>query len=90
MNTIKSPRSDAYFTQLSLVKNLAPRESQRARQALQSRAEKWFPYGYGPATGTSFVIEAVGEVNEDDGDYGTYQQDRMNEVDTDGQTLSKG
>lgn len=32
------------------------------------------------------MIEAVGEVYEDDEDYGTYQKDRIDEVDTDGQT----
>ena len=32
------------------------------------------------------MIEAVGEVDEDDEDYGTYQQDRIDHVDTDGQT----
>lgn len=86
INTTKSPRPDECLTQLSLVKNLAPGDRQRAKEALQSRAEKWFSYGYGPATGTSFVIEAVGEVDEDDEDYGTYQQDRIDEANTDGQT----
>lgn len=85
-NTTSSPRPDEHLTQLFLVKNMAPGDRQRAKQALQSRAEKWFPYGYGPATGTSFVIEAVGEVDEDDEDYGTYQQDRIDHVDTDAQT----
>lgn len=38
---------------------------------------KYFPYGYGAATGTSFVIEGVGEVDDDEEEYGEYQrQDR--------------
>lgn len=60
---------------------LTPGDRQRIKQALQSRATKWFPYGYGPAAGTSFVVEAVSEVDEDDEDYGTYQTDRIEEAD---------
>lgn len=60
---------------------LAPGDRQRAQQALKSKAAKWFPYGYGPATGTSFVIEEVGDVDEDDENYGDYQQERVSNVD---------
>ena len=50
------------------------------KKALQSKAAKWFPYGYGPATGTAFMVEEVGEVDEDDEDFGVYQHDRIDEV----------
>lgn len=43
------------------------------REARKAAALKWFPYGYGPATGTQFVIEEVGEVSDDEEDYGEYQ-----------------
>ncbi|KAF3904275.1 hypothetical protein AA313_de0206875 [Arthrobotrys entomopaga] len=46
------------------------------KQALMSRALKWFPYGYGPATGTRFVVEAVADDSDDEEEYGEYQEDR--------------
>lgn len=60
---------------------LSPGDRQRAQEELKSKAAKWFPYGYGPATGTLFVIEQVGDVDEDDEDFGDYQQERVREVD---------
>lgn len=63
-----------------LSPHLAPGDRQRVKKDLQSRAAKWFPYGYGPATGTSFVVEEVGDVDEDDEDYGEYQQERVDEA----------
>ena len=47
------------------------------QQERKVAALKWFPYGFGPATGTSFVIEEVGEISDDEEDYGTYQKDRQ-------------
>ncbi|MCJ1270345.1 hypothetical protein MMC22_010241 [Lobaria immixta] len=64
---------------------LAPGDRQRAQEALKSKAAKWFPYGYGPATGTSFVIQEVGDVDEDDEDFGDYQKERISKVDDDPQ-----
>lgn len=48
-------------------------DRQRAKQAVHARAAKYFPYGYGPATGNRFVVEEVGEVSEDEEEYGEYQ-----------------
>ncbi|OBT70445.1 hypothetical protein VE03_00038 [Pseudogymnoascus sp. 23342-1-I1] len=59
---------------------MAPGDRQRAKEALVAKASKYFPYGYGPATGTSFVVEEVGEVDEDEEDYGEYQRDRIDET----------
>lgn len=59
---------------------LGPGDIQRLQQAQMSKAAKWFPYGYGPATGRSFVVEGVGDVDEDEEDYGVYQKYRINEV----------
>lgn len=39
-----------------------------------ARASKWFPYGYGPATNGRFVVEEVGEVDDDEEEYGDYQE----------------
>ncbi|KAF9873210.1 hypothetical protein CkaCkLH20_09373 [Colletotrichum karsti] len=54
-------------------------ERQRAKQAVFAKAAKYFPYGYGPATGGRFVVEEVGEVSEDEEDYGEYQTMRDTE-----------
>jgi hypothetical protein len=43
------------------------------KEALKAAASKWFPYGYGPATGTNFVIEEIGDVSDDEEEYGEYQ-----------------
>lgn len=63
-----------------LVAVIAPGDKQREKEALIAKASKYFPYGYGPASGTSFVIEDVGEVDEDEEEYGDYQKLRVNET----------
>jgi hypothetical protein len=64
------------------IKNqdLWPAEAEEAKQAKKAAAVKWFPFGYGTAKGTSFVIEEIGEVDEDEEVYGEYQGERQ-EVD---------
>ncbi|KAK2593552.1 hypothetical protein QQS21_008727 [Conoideocrella luteorostrata] len=52
-------------------------DKQRAKAAVLAKASKYFPYGFGPATGNKFVVEEVGEVSEDDEDYGEYQELRV-------------
>ncbi|KUJ23748.1 uncharacterized protein LY89DRAFT_776002 [Mollisia scopiformis] len=56
---------------------VAPAEVAAAKQARKAAAAKWFPYGFGPATGTSFVIEEIGEISDDEEDYGDYQGMRI-------------
>ncbi|KAF3307930.1 hypothetical protein TWF173_002090 [Orbilia oligospora] len=65
-------------------KSLFPADIVRRKQALMARALKWFPYGYGPATGTRFVVEAVAEVSDDEEEYGEYQKDKVEGVETTG------
>jgi len=60
---------------------LAPGDKVRRQEALKAKAMKWFPYGYGSATGTNFKIEEISEVSEDDEDYGDYQEERLEGVD---------
>ncbi|KAI1379283.1 ADP-ribosylation [Hypoxylon crocopeplum] len=57
-----------------------PAEIQRQKAASLARASKYFPYGYGPATGGKFVVEEIGEVDEDDEEYGDYQALRGEEL----------
>ncbi|KAF3297409.1 hypothetical protein TWF132_007505 [Orbilia oligospora] len=63
-------------------KTLFPADIVRRKQALMARALKWFPYGYGPATGTRFVVEAVADVSDDEEEYGEYQKDKIEGVET--------
>ncbi|KAK6514362.1 hypothetical protein TWF506_008758 [Arthrobotrys conoides] len=63
---------------------LFPADVVRRKQALMARALKWFPYGYGPATGTRFVVEAVAEVSDDEEEYGEYQKDKVEGVENGG------
>lgn len=43
------------------------------REALKAAAEKWFPYGFGPASGTNFVIEEIAEVDDDEEEAGEFR-----------------
>ncbi len=36
-----------------------------------------FPYGFGAASGSEFLVLDVGEVSEDEEEYGVYQKDRL-------------
>ncbi|KAI0888914.1 ADP-ribosylation [Annulohypoxylon maeteangense] len=54
-----------------------PGDVKRERAATFARATKWFPYGYGPSTGARFVVEEIGDVDEDEEDYGDYQNLRI-------------
>ncbi|KAK0307054.1 hypothetical protein LTR82_016095 [Friedmanniomyces endolithicus] len=47
------------------------------KEALKAAATKWFPYGYGTARGTNFVVEEVAEVSDDEEDYGDFQGMRV-------------
>ncbi|KAI1142288.1 hypothetical protein F5Y05DRAFT_370353 [Hypoxylon sp. FL0543] len=57
-----------------------PGDIQRERAAALARAAKWFPYGYGPSTGSRFAVEEIGEVDEDEEEYGDYQELRGEDI----------
>ncbi|KAI1386343.1 ADP-ribosylation [Hypoxylon trugodes] len=57
-----------------------PYQIQAQKAAAFASAAKWFPYGYGPSTGSKFVVEEVGEVDEDEEEYGDYQALRGEEI----------
>ncbi|KAI1409432.1 hypothetical protein F5Y13DRAFT_170412 [Hypoxylon sp. FL1857] len=68
-------------THAKLLKNIRwPGDAQRAKAATLARAAKWFPYGYGPSTGSKFVVEEIGEVDEDEEEYGDYQELRGEDI----------
>ncbi|EWZ49789.1 uncharacterized protein FOBCDRAFT_123411 [Fusarium oxysporum Fo47] len=58
------------------AKSTAPGDIQREKEARKAAALKWFPYGFGPAMGTRFVIEEVGEISDDEEEYGDWQADK--------------
>ena len=57
-----------------------PGDKQRIKDALIAKAGKYFSYGFGPVSGSKFIIEDVGEVDEDEEDYGEYQEERVEGV----------
>lgn len=58
----------------------SPGEQQEEKEDLIARGAKAFPFGYGPATGTKFTILEIGEVDDDEEDYGEYQVDQLQGV----------
>lgn len=59
---------------------LGPGDLKRQKQALMAKAQKYFPYGFGAASGPKFVVEAVADVSEDEEEYGVYQKDRVDDA----------
>lgn len=49
----------------------------RRKQALAARAAKFFPFGFGSATGSRFVVEDVAGVDEDEEEHGEFQELRV-------------
>ena len=56
---------------------LCPGEIQRKKEAIKAAASKWFPYGYGPAQRTNFVIEEIAEISDDEEVHGEFQHQRI-------------
>ena len=46
------------------------------RKILTKLGRKHFPLGFGPAIGDKFVVEEIGEVDDDEEEWGEYQLDR--------------
>lgn len=56
---------------------LYPGDKARLKQERMAQASKFFAYGFGPVSGKNIVIEEVGEVDDDEEDYGEYQVQRV-------------
>lgn len=56
---------------------LSPGDAQRLKQEKIARAAKFFAHGFGPVSGRNIVIEEIGEIDEDDEEYGEYQENRL-------------
>ncbi|TVY42226.1 hypothetical protein LSUB1_G003907 [Lachnellula subtilissima] len=69
----KPPKTHAKL----LTVQLFPGEAEAEEQARKAAASKWFPYGFGPAQGSSFVIEEIGECSDDEEEYGEFQEQRQ-------------
>ena len=51
--------------------------TRRMKQKIMTQmAKKHFPLGYGPAIGDRFVVEEIGQVDDDEEEWGEYQLDR--------------
>lgn len=58
------------------INELFPAEREELKQAKKAAAQKWFPYGFGPARGTKFVIQEIAETDDDEEIYGEWQATR--------------
>ncbi|KAG8924522.1 hypothetical protein FRC01_011380, partial [Tulasnella sp. 417] len=47
------------------------------RKLLTAQARKHFPYGFGAASGSKFVVEEIAPVDDDEEEWGEYQEDRF-------------
>ncbi|KAF4618125.1 hypothetical protein G7Y89_g14983 [Cudoniella acicularis] len=52
------------------------KQLQEIKQGKKAAAAKYFPYGFGSAKGSSFKIEEIGKVDDDEEEYGEYQKQR--------------
>jgi hypothetical protein len=59
------------------------------RKIMTKLARKHFPFGYGPAQDAKFVVEEIGEVDEDDEEWGDYQIER-NQYEREGEGIKYG
>ena len=56
---------------------LYPGDKKRLKQERTAQGLKHFASGFGPVSGKDIVVEEVGEVDDDEEDYGDYQQNRI-------------
>ncbi|MCJ1249610.1 hypothetical protein MMC30_006836 [Trapelia coarctata] len=56
---------------------LYPGDKARLKQERGAQGSKFFAYGFGPVSGKNIVIEEIGEVDDDEEDYGEYQAQRV-------------
>lgn len=72
------------------LKNLpSPGKRQALAREKKAIAAKYFPYGFGPGKGTSFVIEEIGETSDDEESYGDFQRQKL-EVNHEMKTIRRG
>jgi hypothetical protein len=56
---------------------LCPGDQVRLQAVKQVAAARWFRFGYGPPKGTSFKIEEISEVSDDEENHGSCEKDVM-------------
>lgn len=54
-----------------------PEELQRIKEERVQRARTYLAYGFGPKEGPQLVIEEIAEVDDDEEQYGEYQESRI-------------
>ncbi|KAL7939204.1 hypothetical protein V8C35DRAFT_2778 [Trichoderma chlorosporum] len=72
----ENPSTTSRASRLHQEYDDSPGDRKRKQLALKAAAMKWFPYGFGTATGTSFVIEDIGATSDDSETYGDWQEDK--------------
>ncbi|MCJ1472058.1 hypothetical protein MMC13_000703 [Lambiella insularis] len=56
---------------------LFPGDKERLKQERLAQASKFFAYGFGPVSGKNIVIQEIEEIDDDEEDYGEYQENRV-------------
>ncbi|KAK0727814.1 hypothetical protein B0T26DRAFT_766482 [Lasiosphaeria miniovina] len=64
------PKVDPRLEGMTNEKNKTPGDVKREKEAKKAAAMNWFPYGFGSASGTNFIIEEIGEVSDDKEEHG--------------------
>lgn len=54
----------------------APGDKRRMKEANKAAARKRLPYGFGPTSSNRFVVEQVGDISDDEEEYGQWQADK--------------
>lgn len=54
----------------------APGDARRLKEASKAAARKRLPYGFGPTSSKKFVVEEVGDISDDEEEYGRWQADK--------------
>ena len=73
MSKFSDWRKDKNDTRPRDTKLLLPGDRVREKQRKQAAAAKWFPNGYGLTKGSRSVIEEIGDVDDDEENYGEFQ-----------------
>jgi hypothetical protein len=69
-------RKDGRVERVADENALYPGERQRLKEERMAQASKFFAYGFGPISGKNIVVEDIGDIDDDEEEYGEYQAER--------------
>ncbi|KAJ3984016.1 hypothetical protein F5890DRAFT_1554435 [Lentinula detonsa] len=81
-HTANDGRGYIVFNNAQILPCYVVGDRQRLKENRLAQARKFFAYGFGPVPGTSVVIEHNADIEDDEEDYGEYQTNRLDDVQT--------